>query len=116
MPGVDIDRAHTRKPKYRNQKASNKDGTFDSGKEARRWSELVLLERAGKIAQLRRQVPYALVVNGIHVCSYIADAVYSEGARVVVEDTKSEVTRKLPVYRIKVKLMQACHGLQVSEQ
>lgn len=113
MPGVDIDRVHR---KYRNEPTETEHGKFDSAKEAKRYAELVMLERAGRIANLRRQVPYALVVNGIHVCSYIADVVYREGARVVVEDVKSEATRRLPVYRIKVKLMQACHGLQVVER
>lgn len=33
---------------------------FDSKREARRWQELKLLERAGKITDLRRQVPVFL--------------------------------------------------------
>ena len=97
--------------KYGNVKT---DG-FDSKKEARRYADLLLLERAGRIQNLRSQIPYACVVNGIHVCDYVADAVYNEGARLVVEDTKSEVTRKLPVYRLKRKLMLACHGIQITE-
>jgi hypothetical protein len=111
-PGVDMDRVHR---KFGNRKVTNEHGTFDSEKEARRYGELVMLERAGRIAKLRRQVPYALVVNGIHVCDYVADAVYSEGARLVVEDTKSVATRKERAYRIKVKLMLAVHGIEVKE-
>jgi len=102
-------------PKYRNRKVENEHGKFDSQKEAARYAELVLLERAGAIAKLRRQVPYALVVNGVHVCDYIADAVYCEGARVVCEDTKSDATRGNRAYRIKVKLMLACHGIEIKE-
>ena len=34
---------------------------FDSMKEAVRWQELKLLEKAGKIANLERQVPYELI-------------------------------------------------------
>ncbi len=109
--------APARKPsKYRNTKTLSEHGQFDSAKEARRFDELVLLERAGAIANLCRQVPFALVVNGVHVCSYIADAVYRESARVVVEDTKSPATRVKPEYRIKLKLMQACYGIQVVER
>ena len=97
--------------KYRNVKT---DG-FDSKKESRRYADLLLLERAGDIQNLRSQVPYACVVNGIHVCDYVADFSYTEGARRVVEDVKSEHTRKLPVYRLKRRLMLACHGIQISE-
>jgi hypothetical protein len=103
------------KAKYRNRKVENEHGKFDSQKEAQRYAELVLLERAGAIAQLRRQVPFALVVNGIHICDYVADACYREGARLVVEDTKSVATRKERAYRIKVKLMLACHEVEVKE-
>lgn len=109
MPGVDIDKAH--KAKFGNVKT---DG-FDSKKESRRHTELVALERLGKISGLAMQVPFACVVNGIHVCDYVADFTYTEGERRVVEDVKSEHTRKLPVYRLKRKLMLACHGIQISE-
>lgn len=37
---------------------------FDSKAELRRWEELKLLERAGKIFGLQRQMEYPLVVNG----------------------------------------------------
>jgi len=33
----------------------------------------------------------------------------------VVEDVKSEVTRKLPTYRLKNKLMRAVHGIAIRE-
>ena len=97
--------------KYKNVKTNG----FDSKKESRRHEELLLLERAGKIENLACQVPYACVVNGIHVCDYVADFSYSEGARRVVEDVKSDATRKLPVCRLKRKLVLACHGIQISE-
>lgn len=109
MAGVDIDKVH--RAKFGNVKV---DG-FDSKKEARRYEDLLTLERAGKIAGLARQVPFACVVNGIHVCDYVADFTYVDGARKVVEDVKSDATRKLPVYRLKRKLVLACHGIQISE-
>src|SRR5689334_15462951 len=94
-----------KRPKYGNRKVVDADGnTHDSSREYRNWCELELREKAGEISQLRRQVPFALVVNGILVCQYIADAVYVEGAATIVEDTKSEFTRVKPEYRIKVKL------------
>ncbi len=103
-------------PRYLNQPTIAADGvTLDSKTEARRYEELKLLERAGEISNLQRQVPYALVVNGIHVCSYIADFRYMRGEALIVEDVKSPRTRKIPAYRIKVKLMQACHNIQIVE-
>jgi hypothetical protein len=108
--------AQPKPSKYGNRKVTDAEGNVhDSGKEHRRWCELQLRERAGEITELRRQVPYALVVNGVLVCQYNADFVYRDGAAVVVEDCKSPPTRKLPAYRIKVKLMAACHGIQIRE-
>lgn len=88
---------------------------FDSAKEARRWAELQLLERCGAISDLRRQVRFPLVVNGETVCVYVADAVYTDGGKQVVEDVKSAHTRKLPVYRLKAKLMAAVYGIEIRE-
>lgn len=105
-----------KQPKYRNVKVTDATGkVHDSGKEFRRWQALQLRERAGEITELRRQVPFALVVNGVLVCQYVADFVYVEGAATIVEDCKSPPTRKLAAYRIKVKLMQAIHGIQIRE-
>ena len=47
--------------KYRNQKVMTPHGTFDSKREYRRYQELLLLQRAGKISELRRQVKYELL-------------------------------------------------------
>lgn len=102
--------------KYGNRKVADAAGNVhDSGKEYRRWQELQLRERAGEVRSLRRQVPYALVVNGVLVCQYVADFVYEEGQATVVEDVKSPPTRAKPDYRIKLKLMQALHGTQIRE-
>ena len=88
--------------------------TFDSAREARRWDELVLLERAGKIAHLRRQVPYELVParKGERVVNYYADFVYFEGGRRVVEDCKGHRT---DVYKLKRRLMQHVHDIEIRE-
>lgn len=48
--------------KYYNVKTKTTDGLiFDSTKEAHRWEQLLLLQRAGKITELRRQVVYELI-------------------------------------------------------
>jgi hypothetical protein len=50
------------------------------------------------------------------VCTYIADFVYRNSQhQEVVEDVKSEITRKNPVYRIKKKLVKAIFGVDISE-
>lgn len=92
---------------------------FDSMKEMRRWNELKLLERAGYISDLRRQVKYELIpsqyVDGKHVenpVSYVADFVYVEKGKTVVEDTKGYKTRD---YIIKRKLMLYRHGIRIKE-
>jgi hypothetical protein len=107
-------------PKRRNKYGARRvvvDGeAFASSAEATRYFSLELLQRAGHISQLRRQVKFGLEVNGIHICDYIADAAYIDNAtqRLVVEDTKSEPT-KTPAYTLKKKLMLACHGIEILE-
>ena len=92
---------------------------FDSQKEARRYRELALLERAGQISDLKRQVRYELIptqrIGGKVVekpCVYIADFVYTENGETVVEDTKGFRTKE---YRIKKKLLLYVHGIQIRE-
>lgn len=105
-----------RRAKFNNRKVVDAEGNVhDSGKEYRRWQELELLAHAGTITDLRRQVPYALVVEGELICRYVADFVYREGAATICEDVKSEPTRKLAAYRIKKALMRAIHKIDIRE-
>jgi Protein of unknown function (DUF1064) len=102
-----------RSAKYGNVLTASADGkTFASKREARRYGELLLRERAGEIVGLATQVPFDLLVNGIKVCRYVADFVYFEGERYVVEDSKG---CKTAVYRLKRKLMLAVHGIEIRE-
>ncbi len=90
------------KSKYNARKTTVDGITFDSAFKAERYSELVLLQRAGHITDLRLQVPFDLAINGVKVCKYIADFVYVEYGKEIVEDVKGMAT---DVYRIKRKLM-----------
>ena len=93
-----------------NARKTEVDGiTFDSAAEARRWCELKILEKAGEIRNLERQLRIPLHVNGVKICTLIIDAAYFEGQKRVLEDTKSRMTRKLPVWRLKAKLLKAIH-------
>ena len=102
-----------RQRKYRNQPITIDGIRFDSQAEARRWQQLKLLERAGVIMELQRQVTFPIAWNGIKICSYRADFVYRETAtgEQVIEDVKGMLT---PEYRIKAKLM-AAQGLPIRE-
>lgn len=107
----------TRRSKYGNVRTNG----FASKKEARRAQELQLLEKAGEIHDLKFQVRYPLVVNGQHVCTYVADAVYVERfgspicqPQTVVEDVKSPASRTR-LYLVKRSLMKALHGIEIRE-
>ena len=101
---------------------------FDSKKEANRWRELQLLERAGKICELERQVAFALAPSvkyegakrATPALRYVADFCYFEESnarggqkpRYVVEDVKGILT---PAYKIKRHLMLTVHKIEVRE-
>lgn len=109
--------------KYGNRKIDTEDGVFDSRREYMRWCELKLLQRAGEISDVRRQVKFLLIPaqkdpdTGKVIereCSYYADYVYTENGKTVVEDVKSVAT-KTPEYRIKKKLLLERYGLRIVE-
>ena len=111
--------------KYRNQKVVTPHGTFDSRREYRRYQELLLLQRAGKISELRRQVKYELLpsqrMDGKCVerpLHYIADFVYTQDGENVVEDVKGyrdPASAGYAKYVIKRKLMLYRYGIRVRE-
>ena len=97
---------------------------FDSKKEFTRWCELRLLEKAGKIHKLRRQVKFVLIpaqYDGKYKVesetSYIADFVYKdESYNEIVEDVKGY--KRGPAYQlyvIKRKLMLQKFGIRIME-
>ena len=107
--------------KYRSKKV-NRDGmTFDSKKEYERFRELKLLEKAGKVERVQRQVPFELIPSQRdpktrkvieRPCKYIADFTYWKNGEYIVEDVKGVRT---PDYVIKRKLMLYVHGIRVKE-
>lgn len=82
--------------------------SFASRKEARRYQELKLLERAGRISNLRRQIRFALVQTVV----YVADFQYLENGETVVEDVKGYRT---PEYKRKRRLMLEQHRITIRE-
>lgn len=85
---------------------------FDSMAEAARYGALKIIQAAGLISELRLQVRYDITVNGKKICRYIADFVYIENGKEVVEDVKG---MKTPVYNLKKKLMEAVHRVVIFE-
>lgn len=118
--------------KYGSRKVVVDGMTFDSKKEARRYQELLLLEKAGEITGLQCQVKYKLLPaqyekvwkprkkafeNGKCIeraCNYIADFVYTDvkTGMTVVEDTKGFKTKD---YVIKRKLLLFFYGIRIKE-
>ena len=95
---------------------------FDSKKEFTRYQELLLLQRAGKISRLERQVKIILlppqrdekgkVIE--RAVTYIADFVYFdiEQDKTIVEDTKGY---KTPEYILKRKMMLYLNHMRIHE-
>ena len=87
--------------KYNNKKITVDGQIFDSKKEASRYKELLMLEKAGVIKNLSRQVKFVLIPsqrdeNGKVIereCSYKADFKYEEDGKTVVEDVKGFRTK-----------------------
>lgn len=102
-----------RAPKYGNRKTVVDGITFDSAKEAKRYGELKVLQRAGEITSLELQPRFPIVINGVKVCTYVADFGYVDQiGSPVVEDVKGMKTRE---YILKRKLMKAVYGIEILE-
>lgn len=97
--------------KYHSKKTIVDGITFDSKKEAARYQELKLLERAGKIKDLVLQQEYELIPKfkknnkTYRKTSYKADFSYFdiEGNKYIVEDVKGFKTE---IYKLKKKLFE----------
>lgn len=124
--------------KYYSKKIKIGDLIFDSKKEAERFQQLSLLQRAGKIKNLQRQVPFVLIPAQYEEVKtytpkqhkekiekklverkvkYIADFVYMDAnGELVVEDVKGyKRSTAYAEYAIKRKLMLFIHGLKIVE-
>lgn len=101
--------------KYRNRKTEIDGRVFDSKKEANRYLDLREQQRAGVITDLECQVSIPLIVNNHCVAEYVCDFRYFRGGEMVIEDVKSEVTKRIEVYRLKRKILEA-NGIEVIER
>lgn len=100
--------------KYRNTPTTLGGLRFASKAEAKRYGQLLLLERAGAITGITTQPRFPLSVNTVALGAYVADFSYHENGILVVEDVKSKAT-KTPLYQLKKKLVKALYGIDVKE-
>ena len=100
--------------KYKNKRVLHEGVWFDSIAELKRWLDLKILLNVGVILVLQRQVRFKIYINGMEVCTYVADFVYivTDGGHKLVEDVKGCVTKE---YALKKKLMRAVHGIEITE-
>ena len=127
------------KNKYGNRKIEYNGEKYDSVKEYRRHDELKLLERAGVISGLQRQVKFELVPKQCEestevytkgknkglpkpgkqiesAVSYVADFVYQQDGKLCVEDVKGyKGGAAYAIFTIKRKLMLHVHGIRIKE-
>lgn len=122
--------------KYKAKKVEVDGIKFDSKREARRYEELLLLEQAGEIKDLKRQVKYIVIpaqrepdsvgVRGGKIkgkliekeCAYYADFVYTDThtGEQIVEDVKGyRDGQAYALFKIKRKLMLYVYGIQIKE-
>lgn len=98
--------------KYRAVKTVVDGITFASKAEAKRYQEIKWLLFSGKIERCSRQNRFPLLVNGVKIGDYVADFVYWENGKQVVEDVKGF---KTPLYRWKKKHFEAQYGVAITE-
>lgn len=84
----------------------------DSKAEYSRLCELRCRLKRGEIHFLGTQVRLRVVVNGVKVCTYVADFRYLEGTSWVIEDVKGMLT---PIYKLKKLLVKAALGIDIVE-
>ena len=102
--------------KYRAVKTEVDGIVFDSKREAARYMELMLMQKAGEISHLELQPEFECRIDGKKICTYRGDFRYFTKKNSVVEDVKSPYTAKNPVYRLKKKLVEALHpGVIIQE-
>jgi len=116
---------HMRRNKYRAKRTEVDGITFDSAKEAKRYAELKLMERAGQISRLELQPVYKLVIDGRPVVmrserypngrqvKYVGDFAYFQDGKRIVEDVKGVRT---PLYNLKKACVEAMYpGVRIVE-
>lgn len=100
--------------KYRAVKTVVDGITFHSKKEALRYQDLKLLEKAGEINKLKLQPRYDFKINDVNIGFYKGDFLYLDNrtGAWITEDCKGF---KTPTYKLKKKLVKALYGIDIYE-
>lgn len=105
--------------KYGSNKTYYNGIRFDSRKEADRYAELCILQKAGIISDLQRQVQFTLIPAQYEgkkcifkATNYYADFTYMQDGKLVVEDVKGFKTKE---YQLKKKMMYYFHHIKIKE-
>lgn len=110
----ELDKPKKKRSKFNNKKTVVDDIEFDSEREAKRYGELKILLKAGKIGLLELQVPFELNPGGKFSYKYYADFIYidAETGEKVIEDCKGHETT---VFKKKEKLMKKIYGITIKK-
>lgn len=84
---------------------------FQSKAEAKRYSQLKLLEMAGEIEGLKLQPRFPIHLNGKLICNVVGDFYYTTMRDLVCEDVKGMDT---PISKLKRKLFHAQYGYEIT--
>jgi len=85
---------------------------FASSLEAKYFAELKLCERAGEITDIELQPKFSIDINGIHVCTVIADFRYREKKSGTIHtiDCKG---MDMALSKLKRRLVRASFGVDI---
>lgn len=108
----------TKQNKYKNKKTWYNNVLYDSKREANYRQQLDMLSSSSvptkeRVSSIEEQVRYKMIVNDIKICTYVLDfkVTYADG-RIEHVDVKGMLTG---VYKLKKKLMLACHDINIVE-
>jgi hypothetical protein len=103
----------SKQSKYLNKKTEIDSIVFASQKEAGYYCELKIKVRAGIVTKFFRQAPYPIFINEKKICTYYADfeVFYANGNHEII-DVKGQ---RLPVYKLKKKMVEAYYNLKIKE-
>jgi len=98
------------KSKYGNKKVICDGIKFDSIGEKNRYLVLKSMEEQNFISELKLQVPFPIIHNGVKICKYIADFTYIQDNVYKVEDLKGFET---PEFKLKKKMVKAFYDIDI---
>ncbi len=101
-----------RKGKFNARRTTVDNIVFASAKEAKRYSDLKLLERGGQIHSLQLQPEFPIWINGKKCFVYKADFSFMENDGRTIEDCKGFRTA---IFRLKKKCVEAYYGITITE-